>query len=69
LKSVYLWGAPGSGKSFLMDLFYDSLDIKEKRRMHYGEFMLEIHKEEHKINKMLKGKSGDTITAVGNEFC
>jgi predicted ATPase len=49
-KSVYLWGDPGSGKSFLMDLFYDSIDIKHKRKLHYNEFMLEIHKEEHKVN-------------------
>ena len=28
LKSIYLWGDPGCGKSFLMDLFYDTTDIK-----------------------------------------
>ncbi len=57
LKSVYLWGDPGSGKSFIMDLFYDSLQVKGKRRLHYNEFMLEIHKEEHKLNQKLKNQS------------
>jgi cell division protein ZapE len=52
-----------------MDLFYDSLDIREKRRMHYNEFMLEIHKEEHKLNQKLKNQSTDTIATVGNVFC
>lgn len=28
LKSIYLWGDPGCGKTFLMDLFYDTIDIK-----------------------------------------
>jgi predicted ATPase len=54
LKSVYLWGDPGCGKSFIMDLFFDTLDIKEKRKLHYNEFILEIHKEEHKLNQKLK---------------
>jgi predicted ATPase len=36
LKSVYIWGDPGCGKSFIMDLFYDSLNIKEKRKLHYN---------------------------------
>lgn len=52
-----------------MDLLYDSMDIKNKRRMHYNEFMLEIHKEEHKVNQKLKGQTGDTIKVVGNNFC
>jgi len=30
--------------------------------------MLKVHQREHKINKKLKGKTGDTITYVGNEF-
>ncbi len=54
MKSVYLWGEPGCGKTFIMDLFYESLPIPDKKKLHYNEFMLEIHKEEHKLNKMLK---------------
>jgi predicted ATPase len=69
LKSIYLWGDPGSGKSFLMDMFYDSIDIKNKRKLHYNEFMLEIHKEEHKVNQKLKNITEDTIAVVGNTFC
>ena len=52
-----------------MDLFYETIDIKEKRKMHYNEFMLEIHKEEHKVNQKLKHASEDTISVVGNDFC
>ena len=42
-KSIYLFGNPGSGKTFLMDMFYDSLPLENKVRLHYNEFMLEIH--------------------------
>ena len=36
--------------------------------MHYQEFMLKVHQQEHKINKKLKGQTGDTISYVGNGF-
>ena len=47
VKCVYLWGDPGCGKTFIMDLFYESLGIKSKKKLHYNEFMLEVHKAEH----------------------
>ena len=41
LKCVYVWGDPGSGKSFITELLYESLDLGErKRKQHYNEFML-----------------------------
>ena len=71
IKSIYLHGDPGCGKSQLMYLFYESLDLPEDRKnmLHYNEFMLDIHEREHKVNKMLKGKQGDSINVVGNHFC
>ena len=51
LKSIYLWGDPGCGKTFIMDQFFDSLGSGvSKRKLHYNEFMLEIHKGEHLLN-------------------
>ena len=32
LKCVYVWGDPGSGKSFIAELLYESLDLGSRKR-------------------------------------
>jgi cell division protein ZapE len=44
-KGVYLYGGVGRGKSFLMDCFYSAVTIKRKTRLHFHEFMREVHRE------------------------
>ena len=58
-RGVYLWGAVGRGKSFLMDSFYLCVPLVRKRRVHFHHFMREIHRE---MNE-LKGAE-DPIAAV-----
>ena len=58
-KGVYLWGAVGRGKSFLMDAFYLCVPLVRKRRVHFHHFMREIHRE----LDQLKGTE-DPIAAV-----
>jgi len=40
---IYLWGGVGRGKTFLMDLFFGSLNIEKKKRIHFHRMMRDIH--------------------------
>ena len=44
-KGVYMCGGVGRGKSFLMDCFYNAVPIRRKTRLHFHEFMREVHRE------------------------
>lgn len=44
-RGVYLYGGVGRGKSFLMDAFYLAVPLKRKTRLHFHEFMREVHRE------------------------
>ena len=60
-RGIYMWGGVGRGKSMLMDLFVQTLDIEEKRRVHFHAFMLEVHSL---LREERKKEGGDPIPAV-----
>jgi cell division protein ZapE len=40
-----MWGGVGRGKSFLMDCFFQAVPLTRKTRLHFHEFMREVHRE------------------------
>ncbi|CAG9997964.1 unnamed protein product, partial [Clonostachys byssicola] len=76
-RGLYLYGDVGSGKTMLMDLFYDTLppSVKTKTRIHFHNFMQDVHRRLHKL-KMEHGTDVDAVPFVaadiaqqGNVLC
>jgi cell division protein ZapE len=65
LTGVYLWGGVGRGKSMLMDLAFEHIDVQPKRRVHFHEFMLETH---HRLHEARRSEEGDPIEPVAEQI-
>ncbi|KAI6182012.1 hypothetical protein M3Y99_01962700 [Aphelenchoides fujianensis] len=48
-KGVYIFGAVGGGKTMLADLFFDCLDVQQKKRVHFHKFMQDFHQHLHQL--------------------
>lgn len=62
-NGLYLWGGVGRGKSFLMDVFYACVPYKRKRRIHFHNFMAEVHHE-----MQLLAASKDPLIALADQI-
>jgi cell division protein ZapE len=70
-KGLYVFGEVGRGKTLLMDLFFAASPLPRKRRVHFHEFMLDVHARVHDWRQRLKRghvHGDDPIAAVASDL-
>ncbi len=70
-RGLYLYGDVGRGKTMLMDLFFAVAPVAKKRRVHFHEFMAEVHEHIQAERLNAKGNvaaNGDAITQVAGQL-
>lgn len=75
VRGLYIWGGVGRGKTFLMDLFFESLAIEQKRRIHFHRMMHDVHERmktlsfvEDPLDKVAASIAQDTRVLCFDEF-
>ena len=58
VRGLYIWGAVGRGKTMLMDLFFEAVPVKPKRRVHFNAFMTDAHA---RIARLREGRAEDAV--------
>ena len=68
-RGLYMYGGVGCGKSLLMDTFYDCVPLPPgaKRRVHFHEFMLEVHRRMHELRQETP-EMGDPVPYVAYDI-
>jgi len=63
VAGLYIWGSVGRGKTYLMDIFYETLPIREKKRLHFHRFM-------HYVHEQLRARQGEKnpLHAIARDF-
>lgn len=64
-RGLYIWGLVGRGKTTLMDLFFDALDVEAKRRAHFHAFMADVHARLHRARRMAEA---DPVARVASDI-
>lgn len=74
-QGLYFWGGVGRGKTYLVDVFYESLPFEAKLRVHFHRFMQRVHQEltqlagaKNPLRQVADGIASETIVICFDEF-
>ena len=75
VPGLYIWGGVGRGKTFLMDLFFESLAVSQKKRIHFHRMMHDVHARlaklrdiEDPLDQVAASIAGETRVLCFDEF-
>lgn len=54
VRGIYIHGGVGRGKTMLMDMFFELVPVRRKRRVHFNAFMADVHDRINKHRQALK---------------
>ena len=66
-RGMFIHGAVGTGKSMLMDTFYEHARVAKKRRVHFHSFMADVHKRIHRMKHRDLAKHGRSFSVDTSE--
>ncbi|KAJ1929104.1 ATPase [Tieghemiomyces parasiticus] len=64
---LYLYGDVGTGKTMLMDMLYDTLQVERKKRIHFHAFMQDVHQRMQRYREA-NHSQGDLIPVIAEEI-
>ncbi|HEY1722733.1 MAG TPA: cell division protein ZapE [Magnetospirillaceae bacterium] len=67
-QGLYLYGDVGKGKSMLMDLFFDSVPVTSKKRVHFHEFMRDVQQRLYGLRQDKSVKDADPIPRLARDI-
>jgi cell division protein ZapE len=71
VRGLYIHGEVGRGKTMLVDMFFETVSVRRKRRAHFADFMADVHERVHRARQRIAGgslKGDDPIPPVAAEI-
>jgi cell division protein ZapE len=65
VRGLYIFGEVGRGKTMLLDLFFDCVAVERKRRVHFHEFMAEVHERIFELRRQPRNGGDDAVLLAG----
>lgn len=67
-QGIYLWGDVGRGKTWLMNLFFNSLPFDQKYRIHFHNFMIDVHKHLDALSRQKVTNQKNPLTKIASDY-
>jgi len=67
IRGLYFYGRVGRGKTMLMDLFYQNIPLRKKKRIHFHRFMESVHQDLKQLS-LTKTTNDNPLTHIAQRW-